>query len=87
MKYTIPISKPEAIAALGGTAVKAAEILRFKSRAAVDKWPDTLSHRDSLMVLGAVFLQQQLQRPQHTIKIVVSFGPGLAQIMRGERHG
>ena len=83
MKYTIPISKPEAIAALGGTAVKAAEILRFKSRAAVDKWPDTLSHRDSLMVLGAVFLRQQ--RPAHTINITVSFGPGLAQIMRSER--
>ena len=87
MKYTIPISKPEAIAALGGTAVKAAEILQFKSRAAVDKWPDTLSHRDSLMILGAVFLQQlQLQRRAVQQNITVSFGPGLAQIMRGERH-
>jgi hypothetical protein len=82
MKYTIPTPKPEAIAALGGTAVKAAEILQFKSRAAVDKWPDVLTYRDSLMVLGAVFLQQQ-RRQAAQPRLTVSVGPGLAQIMRG----
>ena len=67
---------------LGGTVRLAAEALGYQTLQGFYKLPDVLSHRDSLAVLGAVFLQQQRQpRP----RITCTWGAGLVALVRGGR--
>lgn len=82
MKFTIPIQKSTAEKLLGGTPKLAAKALRYKTVQGYYKLPETLSERDSLAVLGAVFLQQQRQ-PRPTVTCV--WGDGLTKLVRGGR--
>ena len=61
MNYTLPLKKSHVIELLGGTPAKAAAVLQYKDRTSINKWPSTLSYRDSLMVLGALWLREQAQ--------------------------
>ena len=58
MKYTLPFTKKQAVELGGGTPAALAQLLQYKSRQAIHSWPDVLSYRDSLMVMGAVLLRQ-----------------------------
>lgn len=83
MKYTLPLKKTEATALLGGTVKLAAEALGYQSLQGFYKLPEVLSHRDSLAVLGAVFLRQ-LERQQRPT-ITCTWGKGLSALVRGGR--
>ena len=61
MNHTLPFKKSHVIELLGGTPAKAAAVLQYKDRTSINKWPETLSYRDSLMVLGALWLREQAQ--------------------------
>ena len=62
MKTTIPTTKSEVYALLGGSAKTAAEALGYPYPQAIYNMTEPLPYRVGLAVLGAVFLRQQADK-------------------------